>query len=106
MGEGIWQLKGRSSFFGTKNLSLEQVSCLNSAGSKELLPFYFYTFRQHLRGFAERLPARLCGVCYLTKVLWGHLPACAMQPHRGMNFIFCQVLSFSARTCPAIDDPE
>jgi len=67
MGEGIWQLKGRSSFSGTKNLSLEQVSCLNSAGSKEPLPFYFYTFRQHLRGIAECIPARLCGVCYLSK---------------------------------------
>lgn len=43
---------------------------------------------------------------YLTKVLRGHPPACAMQPHRGMNFILRQVLSFSARTCPAIDDPE
>lgn len=68
MGEGIWQLKGRSSFFGTKNLSLEQESCLNSAGPKAPLPFCFYTFRQCLRGFAKRISTRAHGVHYLSEV--------------------------------------
>lgn len=67
MREGIWQLRGRSSFFGTENLSLEQVPCLNSTGWKELVPFYFYTSRQHLHGFAECVSARAHGARYLSK---------------------------------------
>lgn len=79
MGEGIWQLKGRSSFFGTKNLSLEQVPYWDSTGSREPVSFYFYTSRHHLRGFAEWVSARARGACYLSKA--SSKTICQPWPH-------------------------